>query len=165
MKLKSVLLYLFVAPAFIFMAQSCDTCDESGTVTLSADAQSFSLVYLDTAGTNYVTSIYNPNNVNVLFNDNLNGVGQYKPYTEDLSDGKIGPFTYTATPSPAQKGVLKNQYYIIQKDTFGVDTLRIVFYPAVDECKEFWSVIEYYLNGELLSQYNGLEIAEHTITE
>lgn len=165
MKLKAVVSYLILVPAMLFLTQSCDTCDESGTVTFEAGTQFLEITYLvDSNGANYATQVWNPSNVSVLVNEN-GGMGQYVPMSEDLSDGKIGPFTFTTTPFQAKKGIFHDYVYVVRKDTFGNDTFNIKFYPAVDECKEFWSVIEYYRNGDLQAAFTGSESASLEIRE
>ena len=166
MKIKrSIFLFLAVAGSLLAM-QSCDKCTESGTVTISGDAQKFSITYLanDSVNTNYVDSIYNTSNVNMFLNTN-GGKGGYSTLTDDLSDGKIGPFSYTNSPTRAQMGVPYDYVYIIQKDTFGIDTFRVEFLATVDECKEYWSQINYYRNGTLMAEYQGQEIADIVIIE
>lgn len=166
MKLKFVFAYLLIAPAILFLSQGCNQCDVSGgTVTFDASQQFLAITYLvDSNDANYCTSVYNPANVQVLFNDN-GGRGQFVPLQEDLSDGKIGPFPYTTSPALAKKGVFHDYVYIVQKDTFGIDTFNVKFYPAVDECQEFWSLIEFYMNGVLLPEGVGIEICDLTVRE
>lgn len=165
MKLKFVFALLF-APAVLFLSQGCEKCDVSGgTINFSADEQFLAITYLvDSNDANFCTSVYNPANVRVLFNDN-GGVGRFDQLQEDLSDGKIGPFPYTTSPGLAKRGVFHDFVYIVQKDTFGLDTFNIKFYPAVDECQEYWSLIEFYMNGVLLPEGVGLEICDLQVRE
>lgn len=165
MKLKTVIAYVLALPAFLFLVQSCNKCDETGTITFGADKQYLKVTYVDTAGNNYINSIYNLPNVSVLFSDEKGRNGTFRPYAEDFSDGAFGPFEYTVTPTPAKLSVYYDYWYILNKDTYGTDTFRVVFYPNVDECKEFWGKIEYYKNGDLMADLSGNEIADVTIVE
>lgn len=165
MKMKAfvIMASLFAGAALMF--QGCNKCDVSGTVDFAADKQYVALTYLvDSSGANYNT-IWRQSQIGVLFNDN-GGKGQFVSMSEDISDGVIGPFTYSfGVPDAATKGVLKHFVYVIQKDSFGSDTVEVKFLPAVDECREYWALIEYYRNGELLPEYSNKEIAEIEIRE
>jgi hypothetical protein len=165
MKMKAfvIMASLFAGAALMF--QGCNKCDVSGTVDFAADKQYVALTYLiDSTGANFNT-IWRQSQIGVLFNDN-GGKGSFVPMSEDISDGKIGPFTYSfGVPDLAVKGVLKHYVYVIQKDSFGADTLEVKFLPAVDECREYWALIEYYRNGELLPEFSNKEIAEIEIRE
>lgn len=164
MKFRKALLFLAVATATIVSLQSCNKCKESGTVTFDPTKQFLSVTYVDTAGRNYMDSIYNLFNVNVLINTNQ-GVGAYQPFTEDFADHKFGPFTYTTQPSPAGLGVPYDYYFILDKDTFKTDTFRIQFLATADECHEYWAQIKYYKNGTLIAECDGKEDCQITITE
>ena len=165
MKLKSLLLFLLVAPAVVFLSQGCDRCKESGTITIDETAQYFEATYLvDSNGANYAQTVWRPNAVSVRLSQN-GFVGPFAAISEDLSDGKIGPYKYTTSPSLAQKGKAYDYVYIITKDTFGVDTLQIKFFPAVDECHEFWGTIEYYKNGEVIATCDGKEACTIEVRE
>lgn len=164
MKLRAVIAFLIVAPAFLFLMSGCNTCSTTGEITFSATGQNFSISYVDTAGNNYLQNVYNLGNTQVLFNDN-GGEGQFRPLSDDFGDGKFGPFTYTISPSPVAIGVRYDYWYILRKDTFKTDTFRIVFYPNADECQEFWREIKYFMNGTELGQFNNSETAELTIVE
>lgn len=165
MKLKAIffLVTLLAGSAVVF--QGCNKCDVTGTIEFGSDKQSFSVRYLvDSTGANYNT-VWRPGQVGVLFDDE-GGEGQYVPIAEDINDGVIGPFTYTiGAPDAATKGIVHDYSYIVTKDTFGVDTFRIKFYPRVDECREYFSVLEYYKNGVLLDQLTGQEVAVLEIRE
>lgn len=165
MKLKTVISYLLVVPAFMLVLQGCDKCEETGTITFGPANQNISITYLDSAGNNYLLTRYNLFNTNVQLSTDKGRNGTFQPYNEDFSDGVFGPFEFTATPTPAKLSVFYDYVYIIKKDTFGVDTLRVQFYPSVDECKEFWGQIEYSLNGDPLPQYSGQEIVNLEIIE
>ena len=166
MRLKSIITFSTLATALLLFLQGCNNCSvEGGTITFDAASQYASITYLvDSSGANYCTDIYRPNLVRVMFNNN-GGEGQFTQISEDLSDGMIGPLTYTTTPEQATKGTVHHYMYIIQKDTFGIDTLEAKFYPAVDECSEFWSVAEFYLNGVLQPAGSPKEILELVIRE
>ncbi len=166
MKLKMFFAYFLLVPAVLFLAQGCNDCDVAGAqLTFSADNQYLQITYLvDSNGANYCTDVYNPNNVQVLFNDN-GGFGQFVPLSEDLSDGVIGPFNYTVEPNNVRKGEFNHYVYVIQKDTFGIDTVDIKFYPRVDECQEYWGLVEFFLNGVLLPPGPVLEICDVTVEE
>jgi|GEM_PF-2322532 len=166
MKLKLFFAYFLLAPAMLFLSQGCNQCDVAGgTIEFSAANQYLSITYLvDSNDANYCTDVYNPNNVQVLFNDN-GGNGQFIPLSEDLSDGMIGPFNYTVEPNRVRKGELNHYMYIVQKDTFGTDTIEAKFYPRVDECQEFWGLVEFYLNGVLLPPGVQIEVCELTVRE
>ena len=99
-----------------------------------------------------------------MFNDD-GGRGQFVQLQEDLSDGMIGPFQYTVAPDAARKGVYHHYQYVVTKDTFGIDTFDVIFYPRVDECQEFWSVVEFYLNGVLLPAGVDITICDLTLRE
>lgn len=165
MKLKTLIAYFLALPAFLMLVQSCNKCTETGKITLGAANQYLKVTYVDTAGNNYINSIYNLPNVSVLFSDKGGKNGTFRPYSEDFSDGAFGPFEFTATPTPAKYTVFYDYWYVINKDTYGTDTFRVVFYPNVDECKEFWGEINYYKNGDLLPDFSGQEIVDLTITE
>ena len=165
MKLKSVIFFFLLAPAVLFLAQSCDKCDTSGTITLGEANQFLSVTYLvDSNGANYV-DIWRPNNFSVQISDDPVNVGHFVALQEDLSDGMVGPFTYTTQPATAKLGDYHHYMYIVRKDTFGVDTFEVKFYPNVDECHEYWGLIEYYRNGELIPQCTGLETCALEIRE
>ena len=166
MNLKLILTYVLLLPAFLFTLQSCNQCDVTGgTITFSPDEQFLQITYLvDSNSANYCQTVYNPNNVRVMFNDN-GGFGQFVPLQENLADGVIGPFNFTTQPTLAKKGVFNHYQYIITKDTFGIDTFDIKFYPAVDECQEFWSLIEFYMNGVLLPNDANLTICDLEVRE
>ncbi len=165
MKLKSLFLFALIAPAVIFFAQGCDRCKESGTITISETGQFFEATYLvDSNGANYAQTIWRPNAVSVVLSTN-GRIGPFAGLSEDLSDGKIGPFEFSTTPQLAQKGSSYQYVYIVTKDTFGVDTFEINFYPAVDECHEFWGTLEYWKNGELINTCTGKETCAIEIRE
>lgn len=166
MKLKLILTYFLLLPAFLVSMQGCNQCDVTGgVITFTPEDQFIQITYLvDSSGVNYCQQIYNPNNVRVMFNDN-GGFGQYVPLAENLSDGVIGPFNYTVSPTLAKKGEFNHYRYIITKDTFGIDTVDVKFYPAVDECQEFWSLVEFYLNGVLLPNEANLTICDLEVRE
>ena len=164
MKLKSLLLFVLIAPAFIFLAQGCDKCKESGVITIAETKQYFEATYLvDSNGANYST-IWRPNNVRVQLSSNGN-IGPFAPIVEDITDGKIGPYPYSTFPKTAQIGKPYDFVYIVQKDTFGVDTFQVLFYPAVDECHEYWGKIEYYKDGVLINSCTGKEVCSIEIRE
>jgi hypothetical protein len=131
MKFKSLILFMLIAPAVIFLSQGCDKCKESGTITIDGAAQYFEATYLvDSNGANYATSVWRPNGVGVLLSTN----GKFGPFaaiSEDLSDGKIGPFKYSTSPATAQKGRNYDYMYIVNKDTFGTDTFEVGRVPRV----------------------------------
>ncbi len=161
-----ILAHTLLASAFLFLTQGCNTCDiKGGTITFSPGNQYFQITYLvDSSGANYCTDVYNSGNVQVLFNSD-GGLGQFAPLSEDLSDGAIGPFNYTIEPDIVRKGEFNHYVYIIQKDTFGIDTVDIKFYPRVDECQEYWGLVEFFLNGVLLPPGPVLEICDLVIRE
>jgi len=166
MKLKFIFAYFLLVTGVLFTASGCETCDVAGgSITFSPDQQFLSITYLvDSNDSNFCQTVYNPNNVRVMFNDN-GGRGQFFPLAEDLSDGKIGPFNYTTEPEMARKGVFYHYQYIVTKDTFGLDTFDVKFYPRVDECEEFWSVVEFYMNGVLLPAGTDITICDLTVRE
>jgi hypothetical protein len=164
MKLKSLFLFVLIAPALIFLSQGCDKCKESGTITIDAASQYFEATYLvDSNSANYNT-VWRPNAVGVLLSTN-GSAGPFAAISEDISDGKIGPFAYSASPRLAQIGKVYDYVYIVTKDTMGVDTFEVIFYPAVDECHEYWGKIEYYKDGQLLSTCSGQEKCSIEIRE
>lgn len=160
MNLKRALFLLVLIPMLALAFQSCNKCKETGDIDFSASAQSLSVTYVDSADSNLV-NIANPSNITVLLNTE-GGKGPYSPLSEDLTDGVFGPFDYTTTPKTAQLGVPYDYVYVIQLDTFAVDTFRVVFVPMVDECKEFWQGLEFYRNDSLVS--SGSEIVDLTYT-
>jgi hypothetical protein len=165
MKLKSLFLFVLIAPAVILFTQGCDRCKESGTITISGTDQFFEATYVvDSNGANYAQTIWRPNAVSVVLSTTGRN-GQFAAISEDLSDGKIGPYKYTTSPKLAQKGNAYQYVYIVTKDTFGVDTFEINFFPAVDECKEYWGRLEYWKNGELISTCNDKETCSIEIRE
>lgn len=165
MKLKSLLLFLLIAPAVVFFTQGCDKCKESGTITISETGQFFEATYVvDSNGANYAQTIWRPNAVSVLLSTN-GKFGPFAPISESLADGKIGPHAYTMKPQQAQKGNYYDYMYIVTKDTFGVDTFEIKFYPAVDECHEYWGTIEYWMNGEMITTCDGKETCSIEVRE
>lgn len=160
MNLKRAFFFLALLPLLTLTFQSCNTCSETGEIVFSSENQNFSVTYVanDSASTNLISSgMANPNNVSVLLNV-LGGRGAYSPISEDLTDGVIGPFDYTRTPKVAQLGVLYDYVYIIQLDTFAVDTFRVFFVPTVDECREYWQGLEWYQNETLLDEFTNSEI-------
>ncbi|MEM0997704.1 MAG: hypothetical protein AAGN35_11510 [Bacteroidota bacterium] len=164
MKLKSIVMLALLMPAVLFLTQGCNTCDQTGTIEFSATQQFLALNYIqDSTGTNF-TDIWRPTQVTVLWNGE-GGEGQFTPISEDITDGLIGPFPYTVEPQEAQLGLLYEYQYIIRKDTFGTDTVDIRFYPAVDECREFFSLIEYSINGEPQPGFEGSQTATIEIRE
>lgn len=165
MKLKAFVLMVTLLAGAAFMFQGCNKCDVTGTVEFASDKQYFSIRYLiDSSGANYNT-VWRQSQVGVVF-DEEGGKGQFTSINEDISDGVIGPFTYTVgNPDVAKKGLFHDFMYVVTKDSFGIDTFQVKFYPQVDECHEFWSLIEYYKNGVLLDQYTDQEIVELEIRE
>lgn len=164
MKLKSFL-YVLLVPMVLLMAQGCDTCDVSGTIDLSAEKQYLKITYIqDSTGKNFASEIWRQTQVSVLWNGN-GGDGQFIPISEDISDGAIGPLTYTVAPEMATVGELAQYQYIVRKDTFGSDTIDIKFYPTVDECREYFSLIEYSINGVKQEGFTNAEVAEIEIRE
>jgi hypothetical protein len=165
MKLKALFLFILVAPAVIFLSQGCDKCKESGTIEFDAAKQFFEVTYLvDSNGANYAQTVWNPLRVEVMFSRNGRS-GPFAPLSEDLSDGKLGPFPFTTSPYLAQKGGAYDYMYIVTKDTFGIDTFEVIFNPAVDECHEFWGEIQYYKDGQLLTTCDGKEICSLEVRE
>ena len=165
MKLKSLFLFMLLAPAVILFTQGCDRCKESGTITISETGQFFEATYLvDSNGANYAQTVWRPNAVSVMLSTN-GFQGPFAALSEDPSDGKIGPFKYSTSPKTIQKGLLYQYVYIVTKDTFGVDTFEVDFYPGVDECHEFWGKLEYFKNGELISTCTGKETCAIEIRE
>lgn len=170
MKLRSAFFLLLFGLTFTLF-QGCDTCTNTGTITIDEVSQNFSITYKTANGVNYMDSLYNLNNITVLLNT-TGGKGQYKSLTnqEDFGDGKFGPFPFSQTkPFGSNEfptyGVPYDYVYVIQKDTFGVDTFQIKFLAQVDECHEFWQQIEYYKNGDPLASIWGNEIADIEIVE
>lgn len=165
MKLKSLILFLLVAPAVVFLSQGCDRCKESGTITLSETGQFFEATYLvDSNGANYAQTIWRPQAVSVRMSTHGSN-GPFAAISEDLSDGKIGPYAFTTSPQVTQKGEYYDYMYIITKDTFGVDTIEVKFYPAVDECHEYWGTLEYWMNGQMISTCDGKETCSIEVRE
>lgn len=164
MKFKSLVMFALLAPALLFVATGCDKCEVSGTIEFAAEKQFLSLNYIqDSTGTNF-TDIWRPGQVTVLWNGE-GGEGQFEPIAEDISDGLIGPFAYTVEPQQARLGLLYEYTYIVRKDTFGSDTIDIRFYPAVDECREYFGTIEYFINGVPQPGFDGSETATIEIRE
>jgi hypothetical protein len=165
MKLKAFVMMVTLLAGAAFVFQGCNKCDVTGTVDFDSATQNFSIRYLvDSSGANYNT-VWRQSQVGVVFDDE-GGKGQFTSISEDISDGLIGPFTYTVgNPDVAKKGIFHDYMYVVTKDSFGIDTFQIKFYPQVDECHEFWSVIEYYKNGVLLDQLTGQESAVLEIRE
>lgn len=165
MKLKSVVMFLLLAPAMIFLGQGCDKCTESGTIELSETAQVLSITYvLDSNGTNMLTNgVWNPNNVSLRVAPiAANQPQQARPIQDDLTDGTID-FRYTVDPELANKGSYYQYMLFVTKDTAGTDSFRVNFYPRVDECKEFWSVIEYFRNGQPIGECTDQELCGITV--
>jgi hypothetical protein len=164
MKSKSLILFLFSACAVIFWAQGCDRCKEHGTLTLSETTQFFEATYLvDSNGANY-TSIWHPDSVTVQLSTN-GFEGSFDSISEDLSDGKIGPWAFTVTPHAAKMGSIYHYVYVVTKDRFGADTFEIKFYPSMDECHEYWGRLEYWKDGVLISTCDGKETCSIVIRE
>lgn len=163
------LLFVFALVLGVSSLNSCNKCEETGEVTFGEDKQYFTITYLDTAGVNYVTSIFNLSNVSVLMGDlYLHGYSYVPaPYIEDFSDGKIGPISYTSLAMKdgsveqggAKMGVPYSTSFLIKRDTYGWDTLQIDFVATADACKEYWGEISYYLNGDSLGTFQNEEIA------
>jgi hypothetical protein len=165
MKRSQLFLFVFALILGVTTLNGCKKCTETGDVTIDATLQYFTITYTEPDGTNYVDSIFNNSNVSVLYADRYQNNPQYIPlnYTEDFSDGMIGPIPYTTVPDEALIGVPYNSEFIIKRDTYGWDTIRIEFVAQVDECKEFWAEISYYLNGDLVDAFQDEEIANFNI--
>jgi hypothetical protein len=165
MKRSKHFLFVFAISVGLASVSGCNKCTDTSTVTIDAATQSFSITYLNDTGLNMINSVFNLGNVTVLYADrNINNPSYIPlPYIEDFSDGKLGPIPYTTTPEQALMGVPYNSEFIIKRDTYGWDTLRIQFVAQTDECKEYWSEISYFLNGDSVGTFQDQEIANFEI--
>ncbi|MEL6593874.1 MAG: hypothetical protein AAFP02_10060 [Bacteroidota bacterium] len=136
----------------------------------------FTVEYKNPAGDNYLTSIYNLDEV-VVFLDTTGGTDpnpQYELIEPGYKDGKFGPFGFTEryinqARNDVNSALLYGEPfrfdYYFKKDTYGVDTLTVEFTLGVSNCNTFWQTLNYYLNGELLPEYQNQQQAEIVITE
>lgn len=173
MKKTFFLIIAFILSALLFV--SCeDPCE--GIESDEIGAEFFTVEYKDASGSNYLESIYNLNGV-IVFVDTAGGTSpspKYELISPGYKDGKFGPFNFTeryiqetneaVNGSALYENPLSFDYFI-KKDTFGQDTLRVEFLVAVDECREYWKYIRYFLNGDPLSQYENQQQAEILIVE
>ena len=146
------------------IAISCDKCDNEDVLELGPDKQFFTVTYVDSNGYNALDSVFNTNNVSVFFKENASALAVNT--REDFTDSIIGPFTYTRQPGAnngrtVQLGQFYDYYYIINVDTFMVDTFNVRFYPNIDECSSFMQSVEIFRNGNLVSE--GEQIANLTV--
>ena len=163
MKLKGLLI-LFLLPLSILTLSSCDVCTETGTIDLDGDNQSITIQYVTSGG---VTINPTPDKTTIAVNTE-GGVGSFALVDETeipVGGGVIGPINYTRlSRDPAVMGQVYDHWYIIQVDTFIVDTLRVNFIPTADECHEFFRVLNFYRNGELQAE-SGSQVANFTWVE
>lgn len=172
MKIKA-LLFTFSLSALLLATQSCQKCKETGTVDIcttatGATAQYFSVTYIahDTVSDtnfNYITSIYNLGNVRVYRSTSREGPWQI--VQENFSDGKFGPYDFTCPAQETQLATVYDQWYKFEKDTFKTDTFRVRYAAQTDECHSYWALLDYYKDGVLLEQYQGMEKADIEIRD
>ena len=162
----------------IFALMALPSCFDQCPAPTATDVggEFFTVTYLDTAGVNYLTSVYNPNGI-VVYLDSTGGEDpspEYERINPGYANGKFGPFEYTERYIDPRNQVYNDvllygkEYsydYYIRKDVFGVDTFRVSFLLKVDECSAFWGGIRYYRNGQLLNQYNDQRMADIVIIE
>ncbi len=165
---------LLILVALIFMTACTETCPSN--LPDPVGGEFFTVTYLDSAGTNYLTSIYDKNGI-VVYLDTTGGedpTPDYELINPGYSGEKFGPFEFTDRYISATNEVFNDillfgrQYnfdYYIRKDTYGVDTFRVSFLLDVDECSSFWKSIRYFRNGEPLLAYDDQRNADIVITE
>ncbi|MDX2282787.1 MAG: hypothetical protein NW241_01435 [Bacteroidia bacterium] len=160
----------------LLLMSSCipDDCEE--TVSPRVADAFFTVTYQRPDGTNYLTSIYNPDGI-VVFLDSTGGARpnpRYELIRPGYADGSFGPFRFTADfVSPADNSVNLTQLfgrvfqydYYLKKDTYGLDTLRVRFVLGVDECRYFWQSIQYFRNGDPLTAYENNPAAAIVVVE
>lgn len=171
---KLFLLILGISLASLYMVSCEDPCE--GIESDEIGGEFFTVEYKDASGTNYLESIYNLNGI-IVFLDTAGGTSsspQYELITPGYKDGKFGPFNFTKRYVQETNEAINGSAlyenplafdYFIKKDTFGQDTLRVEFLVAVDDCREYWRYIRYFLNGEPLTQYENQQQAEILIVE
>ncbi|MDX1906826.1 MAG: hypothetical protein SF053_07300 [Bacteroidia bacterium] len=172
---KNVGTGMLIAVCLVAAMTGCqDPCDP--TLNPGIGDEYFTVTYLSPAGTNYLTSTYNPAGI-VVYLDSTGGADptpDYKLIRPGYTGGAFGPFAYTGSfisaidnrinfPLLFQRNFAYDYY--IKKDTYGVDTLRVEFLLGADECNYFWSYIRYYHNGDRLTQYDNQPKADIVITE
>lgn len=155
-------------------ANGCDPCQ--GVIDSPVGGESFSVVYADAAGNNYLDGTYRIDNVNIFVDSTggRRGMPRFVRVRDDLSDGLFGPFFYTQDyTDPATRRFLYSRLadrdleldYYFQRDTFGIDTFSIRARLASSDCAYFWEYLHYLRNGDTLREYDGLREASITIVE
>ncbi|MEO0468289.1 MAG: hypothetical protein AAF206_01615 [Bacteroidota bacterium] len=170
------LLILCLLPTLLLTVSACN---ESGCETVFQEFvgdEFFTVEYRDPDGNNYINSIYDLGNV-VVFLDTAGGkdeVPQFERITPGYEDGKFGPFFYTEryvnqiNNDLNQALLWENPFkfdYFFKKDSYGVDTLSVIFVLDVDQCRTSWGSIRYELNGNPLPEYDNQQQAEIVIVE
>jgi|GEM_PF-3439581 len=169
------LIYLTLIVIGCLFIESCTTpCDPSITVSRNLGTQFFTVEYRDSLGRNYLDSIYNRANV-AAFVDTTGGENvSYRQIIPGYANGKFGPFYYTegfidpVTGDPNLDVLLRNTFtydYLLRKDSYGVDTLSVMFTLNVNECTVYWDQIDFFKNSEPLGSYSMQEAAEILIVE
>jgi hypothetical protein len=167
-------LFIALVPILWGMSACQDPC-----ANLSDDpigGEFFTITYRDSSGGNPLNGTWRTANVEV-FIDSAGTQGldpDFHRLRHAFSNGVLGPFAYTeAYTDPGTRSVNLDLLlgedqvfdYYIKKDTFGIDTFTLRYLLISDECRSYWSNIEYSFNGEVLSQYSGQRQAEIVITE
>ncbi|MEL7342183.1 MAG: hypothetical protein AAGM67_16995, partial [Bacteroidota bacterium] len=149
--------------SFVLLTVACEPeCDPSKDEFIGDEF--FTVEYVTPGGENYLNSIYNLDEV-VVFLDTAGGVEpnpQYELIEPGYRDGKFGPFRFTERYINQARNDVNSALlfgepfrfdYYFKKDTYGVDTLTIEFTLGVNSCNTSWQTLNYYLNGELLPEY------------
>ena len=136
----------------------------------------FTVEYRTPTGANYLTSVYNTDNV-IVYVDTTGGASDRPPLKlirPGFSDGKFGPFYFTEKfvdlasfkiNDPRLLGQRFRYDYYIQKDTYGTDVIRVDFLYNPDECARKWEILDFYFNGELQANFSKQRKVDIVITE
>ncbi|MEL6256498.1 MAG: hypothetical protein AAFR87_31135 [Bacteroidota bacterium] len=171
---KNYVLLILIGIISIHFSSCEEACDATDSDEIGGEF--FTVEYRDPSGTNYLESIYNQNGI-IVFLDTTGGESpnpKFELITPGFKDGKFGPFDFTeryiqqtnqAVNGAALFANPLSFNYFIKKDTFGQDTLRVEFLVSLDECRQYWQYIRYFLNGNPLNQYENQRQAEIVIIE
>jgi len=173
------LLRPYYLPYFLIILLSGWGCSDDCDPTLNDEAgdEFFTLTYQGTDGSNLLETRFNPSEVFVYL-DTTGGRAPEPPIElirPAINGNMLGPFFYTRrfiNPAleeingiPFYNVVHTFDYHINKGDGLDEDVLRVEFLYEVGKCNRQWRFIRYFLNEELLSQYNDVENAEIVVVE
>lgn len=154
MKKYSILAFAALLFVSFFMMNGCQKCDPSKDVKIGE--QSITIQYFDSSGVNLLDAAatnWNLNNVKITL-DKSGGKGtDLVPLLPDLANQQFGPYYYTqefidpATQKPNLLDLVaktRKYDYIIDKDIYGTDVVRLEFELSGDECNTYWKTIKFY---------------------